>query len=233
MCKARRKESNLRAIRDIAVQFLYLDAEPTPIPQVMHHPFFSSVSWYLPKEKKWVDITKDKEGLQQIQKALENRIQKSRSVESIFWLMKKPYWLTFLKYIENDLSQQDFNRILADVYLSTEFPSSDANVPVSKLKYWFESADKRYLMTEREMQHYLTLPDKLTVYRGISDLKKSKGLGWTEDRQVALNFATRFRTKKAFVLSADIMHSEVIAYFDRANEKEIICQPKEYTVQKI
>lgn len=232
MRKTRRKESDLRAIRDIAVQFLYLEVIPTSIPFVVQHPFFSSSSCYLPQEKKWVDIMDDEEGLFCVREKMEKLIQKS-DCDKIIFLIQKPYRLTFLKYIKNSLSKPDFSHFLAKTYLYTEFPSSDVNVPVSTLKRWFQAADKQHLMSEGEKAHFFALPNKVTVYRGITDLKGVNGLSWTEDQRIALKFANRFRTKEAYVLTAEIDRDEIIAYFDRANEKEIICQPKEYTVQKI
>lgn len=227
------RKSDIRSVRNIAEDFLYLEIAPTEIPMIVCHPFFSSSTYYLAKDRKWVDLLNDKDGLRYVQEVLTELIQKSDIETILLGLIRKPYRLTFLKYIKNYLSPQDFSRFLAEAYLDTEFPSSDANVSLATLKRWFIAADKQYLMNEREYHRYLSIPEKLKVYRGITDLKGAKGLSWTNDMQTALKFAKRYREKGAVVLTADINKSEIIACFDRANEKEIICQPKNYIIQEV
>jgi hypothetical protein len=70
-----------------------------------------------------------------------------------------------------------------------------------------------------------TLPDPVTVYRGISrvGLKKgSRGLSWTLSRDVACWFAYRRDFPKPLVIRASVSPSEIILWDNDRSEEEVI-----------
>jgi len=92
------------------------------------------------------------------------------------------------------MDAKDFSEYLADYWVSTESPNSDPNFSKKQLVRLFSQADKRYLMSEDEYRQYLLLPEKLTVYRGVTshNAKNIKALSWTLNRDKAEWFAHRF-----------------------------------------
>jgi len=90
---------------------------------------------------------------------------------------------------------------------------------------------KSYLMSKLERDYLNTLPETLTIYRGMTCKEyKSKefGISWTLKKEKAEFFAftywRNFSTNhlKKMVHSIDIKKSQVEAYFGGRNESEII-----------
>ena len=219
-----RKVTDMDNVLEVALTFLHLDPQPLDIPLFVAHPFFNSPLFPVPSENggtKMVNVLEDAEGMRQIREYFKEKLEKCKNVQKILYYLQKQYRLVFLQHVRNFLSDED--------------PNSDVDVSVSELKRWFRSADKKYLMNQEEYQHYLELPDHLTVYRGIHKGGNKKGLSWTMDRQKAIWFAKRFCSKgdTCLLLSADIQKSEALAYFSGRNEEEIVCQPKTFQCETL
>jgi hypothetical protein len=88
-----------------------------------------------------------------------------------------------------------------------------------------------YLMLPEEIEYLKTLPEQITIYRGMTEnelKQKSFGCSWTLKKEVAEFFANTYKrnfvTKhfKKVVHELTINKSEVIAFFNSRNEFEII-----------
>jgi hypothetical protein len=90
---------------------------------------------------------------------------------------------------------------------------------------------REYLMLPDEMEYLKTLPEQITIYRGMTEnelKQKSFGCSWTLKKEVAEFFANTYQRNFATSHLKKVVHeitidkSEVIAFFNNRNEFEII-----------
>ncbi len=90
---------------------------------------------------------------------------------------------------------------------------------------------KNALMSKEERKYLKSLPDQITIFRGMTELElKSKnfGVSWTLKKEVAQffsetyqrNYSTKHLPKT--IHSIDIEKSKVVAFFNKIKEFEII-----------
>lgn len=95
--------------------------------------------------------------------------------------------------------------------------------------------DLEYLVdTYRPLQNINS--DKiLTIYRGISrhSLSLDEAISWTTDKDIAYWFANRFHSKDKKIIEATVKESDVIYFWDRRKEKEVITLPRSVNVVSI
>ena len=79
-------------------------------------------------------------------------------------------------------------------------------------------------MNEEELLVYESLPEEVTVYRGVTSYnrKKEKALSWTLDYEKAVWFANRFSTGTGEVWTMTVPKKRILYYFDGCNEQEAI-----------
>ena len=78
------------------------------------------------------------------------------------------------------------------------------------------------------------LPEVVTVFRGSTHKKGKKGFSWTTDREKAVWFAKRFnRDGIGYVVEGTVAKANVIAYFNRRREAEIVTLPEHVTVKQV
>lgn len=150
-----------------------------------------------------MNLLEREEDLDKWREQMRQLIDEGTSLSQIFSPVTAPYALTMLEFSCGYMSVSDFSRTLA----------------------------KQWVREEREILK--TLPDRLTVYRGVRSLKASAatGLSWTLDLSVAEWFAVRFG-EQGVVYTAQVQKEDVLAYFER--EDEIILSPKPLTdIEKI
>lgn len=222
-----RKESDLNEIKALAKIFVYTEITKTEFsPAIIIHPIFESGIQYfkIDNEIKMIDITDDEEGLRKIQEKICDKIDKSKTVYDIYIIIRKSYKLTFIKYAYEHLSIKDMSMLLADAWVTSEDPNQDVNVPLRTIVKWFKKCDKTTLMDEQEYQIYKDFSEFLTVYRGVGINRNPHGLSWTTDYDKAKWFAHRFDThqKQGYLLKADIIKGDILAYFDTRNESEVV-----------
>jgi hypothetical protein len=104
----------------------------------------------------------------------------------------------------------------------------------SELRYTFSnkiSPDE--IMTEEETQIFHNLPEKLKIYRVMS-LKEAEsrdyGVSWTLDKDIAegiaeMYFSQIYIQSGCRIKELEIDKTEITAYFDHANLKEVIYLP--------
>jgi hypothetical protein len=144
-------------------------------------------------------------------------------------VMHAPDSIKILLTNPHNLSDCEFWRMLGDAYMmatnSIEVLQILKNVFVSDTR-----KDKNCLMTEEELQFLNSLPDEIRIHRGM-DLEEAKsenyGASWSLSKKVAEFFAFKYLVtdedkKQRTVVSLTIPKKEVIAYFNRRNEEEII-----------
>lgn len=220
--------SNLREIKNLAKIFLELPVKKDKIlpPELcLHHPFISSSIVYIDKEM--LDIIKYPKAMTKYKHFLEEQIDEA-SVHKIFMLLRTQYRLVFLKQCYAYLSEQDLAELFADAWISTENPNQDPNCSLAFLIRMFKRCKKEYLMTEEDYEIYQSLPETLTVYRGVAVGRNPAGLSWTQNLETAKWFSERFDNgkEKGYILTATINKKDVLAYFNSRGEDEIVCNTK-------
>lgn len=139
-------------------------------------------------------------------------------------MLNKPYILTFISYIESMLSDEELGVILGTFWTAIENITGDSNVNGMEIVKWFKRADKKSLMNEEELLVYESLPEEVTVYRGVTSYnrKKEKALSWTLDYEKAVWFANRFSTGTGEVWTMTVPKKRILCYFDGGSEQEAI-----------
>lgn len=205
-------------VKKLVLSFLYMDVKKTDFsPFTVQHPIFEYGLHFF--EGTQYNIL-EQEGLSKITDIYEKRIQKCSTPEMCMYIMRKSYYLTFMKYAKPYLSLCDFSKLLAIAWISSETPNRDVNVSTKELKKWFTNAEKHILMTESELQTYSSLPDCIHVYRGVGTESCKNGLSWTNDKETAIWFASRFSV--GYVIHGVAQKKDVLAFFNRRNENEFI-----------
>lgn len=231
------KISNLDKIKDVAVAFLNEDIEKTEYsPLIVIHPIFENGIQSVKKDGKFelVNILEDEESFDEIISRYTKRIKNCTNVYEVYSVIRKSYRLTFLKYIEKFLNLKDFSQLLSHAWVSSENPNQDANVSLSTAVKWFKKSNKKILMSEKEYKYYESLPENLTVYRGVAVGRNPKGLSWTCNKDTAEWFANRFNSsgKKGYIQSMNINKSDVLAYFNSRNEDEVVVNTMNYKIKR-
>jgi len=221
------KKTNYQAVKNTALSFLHLPIEETDFsPIVVMHPIFESgfVSAKVNGEFKIINILESEDNLQMAIKIWETNFNNADTVEKIYGFIRKSYRLTFLKFVKPYLSEKDFATLLADAWISSENPNQDVNVSTKTAISWFKQANKKYLMSKEEYDYYESLPQTVTVYRGVAVGRNPKGLSWTCNLKTAEWFANRFNTenKQGYIQYLEVDKSLVLAYFNGRDEDEIV-----------
>ena len=130
--------------------------------------------------------------------------------------MEAPEWLTLLG---EEWSSCDNISQYADELWDTPFCFL-ADEPLKQ---------RKYLMTDQEIEALEGLPDVVTVYRGCFKNNKH-GLCWTLDRATAEKFPTQHRYRQndqPLLIQASIRRDLILALFLDRNEAEVIAlRPK-------
>ena len=244
-----RKITDLRGIKDTAKVFLHMNIEETKFsPLVIKHPFTDSAMVCLSQtdgEIAFANIMEDTKAFTLWKEQVEKQIDTAKDVFGVYHLvpernpaakpflrskntdlMTKSYLLAFLKYTESYLSREDFSKMLADIWIRTEAPNLDPNFKQKELLDLFRKSKQEEMMTEDEIETLRSLPETVSVYRGVTSYNagKVKALSWTLDQKVAQWFANRFG-ENGTVYEAEISKEHILALFKGRNEWEVIVEP--------
>lgn len=217
------KETALDQVKRIAEAFLLLPIKETNLsPLFIQHPFFDSP--FTCTNGSIVNFMDNEETYKRVLVTYRKKIAGCDSLFDVFVLLRKPYRLAFLKHVCEYMSRKDFSVFLKEIWIESENPNQDPNVPTSMLVRWFRQSDKHYLMSEHEYKLYQELPDYFKVYRGVSPGREHNGLSWTASYEVADWFRKRFETKakQGYVREGYIHKSDVLAIFEDRNESEVV-----------
>lgn len=223
-----RKETDLTAIKNILKDFLHMPVEETEYsPIVVQHPIFESGISYV--NNKMTDIMTP-EGFAAVAKRVEEDIDKIDDVFGCVNILRQSYYLTFLKFAKESLSLTDFSMLLGRFWTEEENPNGDVNVPVSLSARWFKSTDKQALMYDDEYKTYKDLPETFTIYRGVTPGRNPDGMSWTRDLSKADWFSRRFGD--GYVLEGIANKKDVLAFFSRRGEEEVVIEAKKVKNKK-
>ena len=190
------KKTNMKLIRALAVDFLNVEIQETRMPVVASHPFTGS--WFAAvRSSKGVEMVDLHEpySAQKWREMMAEEINKSDLVR-LFMLLHKPYILNFLKFAEPHMSAADLGTVLGAFWTHIEQISLDDSVTGQEIVRMFKRASKDTLMDEDARAIYDSLPDEVTIYRGVTshNRHKKQAFSWTTDKDVAKRFANRFDT---------------------------------------
>ena len=222
-------ETNIEEIKKNCKVLLNMPLDPAEFNDVfLSHPNFESTICAYKEEGgglSLIDI-REKENFDKLVSQWEGFIDKTDKVLGLFMGIRKPYML-FLFYVsENYLSEKDYADMLSFVWVDSENPNGDVNVPISQSAEFFKKANKKYLMEPEDYEHYVNLPDEFTVYRGVAKGRVKDGLSWTENLEKARWFANRWQSN-GYIQKATVNKKDVLAYFNTRDEDEIVVSPKD------
>lgn len=224
------KETDLDKVKAMAKVFLEIEIGETEMtPAIVQHPFANSGFYPCRSDcgnLRVIDITTP-QGFDEWKKIMRERIDGITSIDELFLYVNKPYSMTFLKYIQHYLSPQDYAKTLAECWGREEQPNMNPSITKTELTNMFKRADKEFLMSEREYKKWQDLPEKLTIYRGVTEYnsKNIRALSWTTNYDTAKWFAGRY-DEKGKVYQAEIDKKHILACTDKRGESEIIVEPK-------
>ena len=221
-----RNKTDLESVKNIAKSLLRVPILETEYsPMIVSHPFTKCgiVTLLNGEEFCQLDITKSPDALKKWQAQMERQIDESHNAHFVYYLLNDSYRLMFLNDVAKFLSTEEFSDLLGDAWVTSEYANLDANVSKQQLLKLFKSADKSKLMSEDELETFEDLDDEIVVYRGVGSLNKNniKALSWTTSFGKAKWFSERYG-KGGKIYTATINKENVLAYFDRKNEDEVI-----------
>ena len=214
------KTTDLDRVKEIAVDFLNMPIQKTDIDFVVSHPFTNSIAGY--DGKNMLNLS-DSNDLQAWRDKYTELILDADNIQRILFMMNKAYYLAFLKHIRPFTARTEFDTLLSLVWNNIEQISMDCNVDARALVQWWKTADKKLIMSEKEYNDYLKLPNSVTLYRGVTDYNKDAvhALSWTYDKEQAFWFAKRYDTFKknqCYIWSITVSKERVLAVFDYEHE---------------
>ena len=94
-----------------------------------------------------------------------------------------------------------------------------------------DCSQREYLMTKQELKIYNSLPENITIYRGMTTEELESGdfgISWTLSKECdgffafkyGINFSTENKPKVVHQL--EVKKVEKLAYFNERNEQEVI-----------
>jgi len=170
--------------------------------------------------------------VQTAEEAAEKALAEERWLDHIL-LHEPPYRVAVFAKLAKKLSHPVYWKSLGELYIYTE------NIWQRKRQLARLFASDRLhriqLMSAYERRYFARLPDRLTIFRG-SQSRRIQGWSWTLDEKKALWFAKRLE-RLGFgiprVGTGIAKKSDVIAYFSRRREREIVVDPKKVKIRSI
>ena len=189
------EKTNLKEIKEVAKMLLHLDLKTVAgfDGMFINHPFFDT-AYYPGVNGKIVDIRKDKDSYEYIIKKQEQRIDTMIMPIMVFSIIRSPYRLTFYNLVKEYMNPKDAALCLRTSWQSSEFPNAPSDITLFQKLKFFKEIPKKYLMDQEEQEIYDSLPDEVTIYRGLQDDKaKIKALTWTTNKNTAVWFSKRWK----------------------------------------
>ena len=216
---------DLKQIKETAIAMLWLPiGENEFSPMIVDHPFLES--GMVPYQGELRNIFEDDDAMQDVLKNYLEMIQDAKDLETIFLLLRKPYYFVFLKFIEDNLTRQEFSYFLGYVWTESENPNQDVNVSVEEATEMFKRSEKEFLMLPEELIMYKRLPNELEVYRGVATGRNPDGLSWTNSLSTAKWFSQRWQ-QGGYIRKGVVKKEKILSYFNRRDENELVISPKD------
>lgn len=217
-------KTDVEGIRKTSIALLYaVDLKPhEKFDFIMQHPFTNN-RHVGTRDGRILDLANPKEA-QEWCTNVEKQIH-TMSPDQIFGLLLNSAWyLTWLSFVKPYLSRKDFSSFLANAWTEQENPNMDVNVSTSTAIKWFKEADKKAMMDEEDYAYWETLPEEVTLYRGVARGRKKYGISWTDDKEKAIWFKNRWATpeEQGKLLRVTVKKKHCLCYLDSRGEKEIV-----------
>lgn len=115
-------KTDLEEVKKVAIQFLYLDPERVGEfgDLFVTHPYITSAFLYLVKEGQMFNLFQDKERFDKWKLEMKENINRQKDLFAILMFITNPYKLTFFKYVNEYLSEEDFAKTLINCYTQME-----------------------------------------------------------------------------------------------------------------
>jgi hypothetical protein len=81
---------------------------------------------------------------------------------------------------------------------------------------------RRACMSKEDLAVFDALPEQIDVWRGTGHKRGLAGISWSLEEKKATYFAQRFWPRVPLVARGIVKKSDVLAYFDQRNEREIV-----------
>ncbi len=187
------------------------------------HPFTDGLDMYCPEEERWLNLTKDEDAA--VYRNIITEIIAKSDMIRCYLLIQSRYKLAWFKLCAPYMSDEDFAEFLRLAWIETADPNQDSFVSRKEAVQYFKSAKKECLMNDDDLDYYNSLPNTITVYRGVSPNRAKYGLSWTDNKKKAEWFQHRFEKelhKKGYLLKATINKKHCLAYINDRKEKELV-----------
>jgi hypothetical protein len=152
---------------------------------------------------------------------------KNRDWEGYIFCHERPYRLPALnRCLTRGLRNDELRR--AEI---VRLVWSDSENIRQHLKRWRNVwADEK--PTQEELAVLATMPEPLTVFRGVGHRRALRGISWTLSQERAQYFATRL-SDNGFVASGVVVKDSIRAYLTERNEAEVVVFPEQVRDQTI
>lgn len=218
-----RKETDLEAVKKVARSFAYVDVQINKkVGFLVNHPYIGEIATAVKEDGKLVlkDV-RNEQDLEDVRKNILETIDSVTNYQYFMHILRAPYLPAFFKFTKHLLSAFDYSSFLGSMWTIVEFPNVDDNITAPEFVRIFRRAEKALLMDDDELRQFLSLPEEITVYRGIRGRGSLKALSWTIDIEQAEWFAQRWGTNGK-VYSARISREDVLAVFTSRGESELV-----------
>lgn len=147
---------------------------------------------------------------------------KNKNWNSYIYLHERPYRLDAFMDVADEMTDDEYWETLGSIWVDSENIWQSRDVWSEMLES--DRPNRNKIMTADEIADFEKLPDEITVYRGHIKGKNEDGLSWTTSEEKARWFANRLATgdDEPDVASGTVKKSDVVAYFTRRGESEIV-----------
>lgn len=165
------KETNMKGVHEVYRALLHSPIKETDFsPESVIHPIFDTALLPMPgegDEVRTVNILEDAETLRTIQDQYDAEFDRMHSPQSaMFFMIRQPFWLYFLKEAKPYLSDKDFSECLGVAWTSQD--------PQDKKKIPWVSREEAAEMFREAVPEYLMDENELSVFQNLSDEYKDK-----------------------------------------------------------
>lgn len=182
-------------------------------------------STYLDKQ---IDKIEDVNEINSEYEKLKNHYQ-SIDYSLKLWNIKRNQKIEWLLSVSEEVmefrGEHYYYTLLGDVLTDVEFQHDSKFDLLDLLRF---GINPRLMMNDDENSSFEKLPDYLTIYRGFSiqdsnsEIEDYISFSWSLDYNKAVWFSERHCGNKSMILKCDIRKDEILSYFTRRRESEIV-----------
>lgn len=125
------------------------------------------------------------------------------------------------------ISHEKAWRIARDSWIEVDNVSKNKIAWVAFFKEFYDS--RQYFMSEREIEHFATLPDQIKVYRGYKG-KCRAGISWTMSKLIASQFSPSGNA--SIIAQGMVNKSDVVGYIAIRGQHEIVLRSDDVVINQ-